>query len=457
MSMDEMWGIANTISVIVGLLISGVLVARFYNPFVIKKMSAILIGAVFFATMTILYLIPLPMSGDIAYIIGVVILCAVSVLSDRRNVPQKIFLSVTVYMFFWISDAVSALPWTLISDLTYLREESDMNKQFILFVVALIMLVLIENVLLLLETLIFKKIYKRKREQMQWRELSLIVSPYVAIIIGYWICSFLSDAYADAIGEYIRSSYPVYDVVRALFGIIAFVASITVVYSYQEIKRHEEDAMQSVLVSKQMEELSEHVHTMEKVYSDVRSVRHDINNHIMILGNLLEKSENDEAIRYLNEWQRGFPVPELNARTGNPVTDIVISEKMREGREVGIEFVSDFHYPDSTKVESIDIGIILSNALSNAIRAASSSDNSKIEVSAWTNNNAYLIQVKNTFAGKLCIDTETGLTETTKRDKERHGYGLLNMKRITEKYYGTIKLEQDNDIVIFTAMLILPE
>ena len=196
---------------------------------------------------------------------------------------------------------------------------------------------------------------------------------------------------------------------------------------------------------------------MENVYSDVRSVRHDINNHIMILGNLLEKSENDEAIRYLNEWQRGFPVPELNARTGNPVTDIVISEKMREGREVGIEFVSDFHYPDSTKVESIDIGIILSNALSNAIRAASSSDNSKIEVSAWTNNNAYLIQVKNTFAGKLCIDTETGLTETTKRDKERHGYGLLNMKRITEKYYGTIKLEQDNDIVIFTAMLILPE
>ena len=457
MSMDEMWGVANTISVIVGLFISGILVARFYVPFVIKKISAILIGAVFFVTMTILYLIPIPMAGDVAYIIGVVILCVVSVLLDRSNVPQKIFLSVTVYMFFWISDAVSALPWTLLSNLTYLREESDMNKQFVLFIVALVLLVLIENVLLFLEMLIFNIIYKRKREQMQWRELSLIVSPYVAIIIGYWICSFLSDAYADALGEYIRSSYPVYDVVRALFGIIAFVASITVVYSYQEIKRHEEDAMQSALVSKQMEELSEHVHTMENVYSDVRSVRHDINNHIMVLGNLLERSENDEAIRYLNEWQRGFPVPELNVRTGNPVTDIVISEKMREGREVGIEFVSDFHYPDSDKVESIDIGIILSNSLSNAIRATSGSDNAKIEVKARTNNNAYLIQVKNTYTGKLCLDTETALPETTKNDKVRHGYGLLNMKRITEKYYGTIKLEQDNDIVIFTAMLMLPE
>lgn len=292
---------------------------------------------------------------------------------------------------------------------------------------------------------------------MQWRELSLIVSPYVAIIIGYWICSFLSDAYAKALGEYIRSSYPVYDVVRAIFGIVAFLASITVVYSYQEIKRQEEEAMQNALVSKQVEELSEHVHSMENVYSDIRGIRHDVNNHIMILGNLLEQSENDKAIEYLNEWQDGFPNLKISAKTGNPVTDIVISEKMREAEDAGVEFISHFHYPESAKVESIDIGIILSNALSNAIRAALSSDNPKIEVSAWTNNNAYLIQVKNTYAGKLVYDSQTNLPVTTKSDTKRHGFGILNMRRITEKYYGTIKLEQDNDIVILTAMLMLPE
>ena len=457
MSMDEMWAVANTISVIVGLLVSGVLVARFYTPFVVKRMSAIILGTVFFATMSVLYVTPVAMPGDVAYIIGVVILCTVSILLDRINIPQKIFLSVTVYMFCWISDAISALPWTLISNFTYLQEESDMNKQFVLFIVALVLLLLIENVILFLEMFIFEKIYKRKGEQMQWRELSLIVSPYVAIIIGYWICSFLSDAYAEALGEYIRSSYPVYDVVRAVFGIVAFLASITVVYSYQEIKRQEEEAMQNALVSKQMEELSVHVHSMENVYSDIRGIRHDVNNHIMILGNLLEQSENDKAIEYLNEWQDGFPNLKISAKTGNPVTDIVISEKMREAEDVGVEFISHFHYPENAKVESIDIGIILSNALSNAIRAASISDNSKIELSAWMNNNAYLIQVKNTYAGKLVYDSQTHLPMTTKSDTKRHGFGILNMRRITEKYYGTIKLEQDNNIVIFTAMLMLPE
>ena len=228
-------------------------------------------------------------------------------------------------------------------------------------------------------------------------------------------------------------------------------------YSYQRMKQSQEDALQNALVSKQVEELSGHVHTIEALYSDIRGIRHDINNHIMILGNLLDKGEADEAANYLKEWQNGFPMPEINAKTGNPVTDIVISEKMREAEEVGVEFVQNFHYPSSGKVESIDIGVILNNALSNAIRAASESKDPYVEVKAWKNNNAYLIQVKNSFAGKLMLDSQTELPETSKDDKESHGYGLMNMKRITEKYYGTIQLEQRGDMLIFTALLMIPE
>ena len=55
------------------------------------------------------------------------------------------------------------------------------------------------------------------------------------------------------------------------------------------------------------------------------------------------------------------------------------------------------------------------------------------------------------------LDPQTELPETSKDDKESHGYGLMNMKRITEKYYGTIQLEQREDMVIFTALLMIPE
>ena len=458
MNMDRMWDIASTISAIAGLFVSAILVARFYVLYMIKKKSAVLIGALFFAVMTILYLIPFSMSGVVAYNIGIVAVCLTSLLCERRNMPQKVFLSMTIYMFLWISQVITALPWKLISGLTYMRETlEDPGKQFIWFIVALVLLVVIENVLLFLEIFISEKVYARKNERMEWRELTLLASPYVAVIAGYWISSFLSDVYIKNTGVYVWNNYPIYDGIRALFGVIAFLAAITVMYSYQRMKQSQEDALQNALVSKQVEELSGHVHTMEALYSDIRGIRHDINNHIMVLGNLLDKGEIEEAAKYLNDWQNGFPMPEINAKTGNPVTDIVISEKMREAEEAGISFSQNFHYPSSGKVESIDIGVILNNALSNAIRAASESKDPHVEVKTWKNNNAYLIQVKNSFVGKLTLNPQTELPETSKDDKESHGYGLMNMKRITEKYYGTIQLEQCGDMVIFTALLMIPD
>ncbi len=457
MSVERIWDMASTISAIAGLFVSAILVARFYIPYVIKKKAAFLTGIVFFAIMATLYLIPFSMSGAVAYIVGIIAVFVASMICDRRIISQKVFLSMTIYMFLWIAQVIAAVPWKLISNYTYAREMmNDQGKQFAWFIVALVLLVVIENVLLFLEIFISEKVYIRKSERMEWRELTLLASPYFAIIAGYWICSFLSDVYVNETGVYVWNNYPIYDGIRALFGIIAFLATITVMYSYQRMKQSQEDALQNTLVSKQVEDLSRHVHTIEALYSDIRGIRHDINDHIMVLGNLLEKGNTDDAVTYLSEWQNGFPMPEINAKTGNPVTDIVISEKRREAEEAGIEFVQNFYYPSNGKVESIDIGIILNNALSNAIRAASGSDNPRIEVKAWKNNNAYLIQVKNSFSGKLSLDPQTGLPETSKDDKESHGYGLMNMKRITEKYYGTIQLEQEENVVIFTALMMIP-
>ena len=322
MSVERMWDMASTISAIAGLFVSAILVARFYIPYVIKKKAALLTGIVFFAVMATLYLIPFSMSGAVAYIVGIIAVFIASMICDRRSISQKVFLSMTIYMFLWIAQVIAAVPWKLISNFTYAREMmNDQGKQFAWFIVALVLLVVIENVLLFLEIFISEKIYIRKNERMEWRELTLLASPYVAIIAGYWICSFLSDVYVNETGVYIWNNYPIYDGIRALFGIIAFLAAITVMYSYQRMKQSQEDALQNALVSKQVEELSGHVHTIEALYSDIRGIRHDINDHIMVLGNLLEKGNTDEAVTYLSEWQNGFPMPEINAKTGNPVTD----------------------------------------------------------------------------------------------------------------------------------------
>ena len=131
MSIERMWDIANTISGIAGLFVGTVLVVRFYIPYVVKRKMAVATGTVFFVIMAVLYLIPFSMSGVVAYIVGIVAVCLASVIFDRKNIPQKIFLSMTIYMFFWISHVIAALPWKLISSITYARPVADIEARTI--------------------------------------------------------------------------------------------------------------------------------------------------------------------------------------------------------------------------------------------------------------------------------------------------------------------------------------
>ena len=60
----------------------------------------------------------------------------------------------------------------------------------------------------------------------------------------------------------------------------------------------------------------------------------------------------------------------------------------------------------------------------------------------------------NSFDGELKLDADTGLPETSKSGEE-HGLGFLNIRRVTEKYYGTAKLTKEDDRVRLTAMMII--
>ena len=91
---------------------------------------------------------------------------------------------------------------------------------------------------------------------------------------------------------------------------------MAVLYFYHKIKASEEEVLQNSLIHSQIDELTGHVHSMEKVYSDFRGIRHDINNHIMVLGNLIKENNSDQALQYLHDWSEDFHAVDINAKTG---------------------------------------------------------------------------------------------------------------------------------------------
>ena len=87
-----------------------------------------------------------------------------------------------------------------------------------------------------------------------------------------------------------------------------------------------------------------------------------------------------------------------------------------------------------------DVNIILGNLLDNALENAI--DNSKVSLNIKYTAGMIHISMSNLYDGG--IKKEDGHIISKKGDKDNHGYGLNNIKRIVDKYDGSMIEEYEN-------------
>ena len=78
---------------------------------------------------------------------------------------------------------------------------------------------------------------------------------------------------------------------------------------------------------------------------------------------------------------------------------------------------------------------------------------SHITVSSYRKNNAYMIEIRNSFSGILQWDARSGFPVTTKEKTDGHGYGLSNIRRMAEKYFGDIDISLEDGEFRLSIML----
>ena len=209
----------------------------------------------------------------------------------------------------------------------------------------------------------------------------------------------------------------------------------------------------NLLSAEQIENTKQHISEVEKLYGDIRALKHDMGNHISVLENLFMKNETEELEKYMAELKSAWSESVAEIKTGNPVTDVILTQKQKEAEEKGIDFRCRFMYPADTNINAFDVSVILNNAIANAFEGVKECENPYISVSAYRKKNAYMMEVINCISKSVEIDNETGLPETTKNDKGSHGYGLTNIRKVARKYQGDLDISQNKNIFTLTVML----
>ena len=246
----------------------------------------------------------------------------------------------------------------------------------------------------------------------------------------------------------------------ALFD-VAIAVGIILSLEYFDIS---EEMIERIL-EKQIGSMQEHMEEMEHIYSGIRSMKHDMKNTLSVIMQLAtgnEETENAELQAYLSELNRTMDRLEFQFRTGNTVVDTLLNMKYHEAARMIPDMQMDADrllFPDNLLIQSYDIGIILGNALDNAIEACRKLKGKEpdaetfIRLSSFRKGKMIFIEIANSFDGNVIRKRQAEFPVTDKADKEAHGIGLSNIKNAAGKYHGAVDWSVNNKVFTLSVMM----
>lgn len=406
-------------------------------------------------------------------IAGTLFIIAVLMYKGFRAVT--IFLVITFQAVTDISSFISVIISDKISDAIFdniikdvengnFRSEKDIEIKLNVYIIGMQLIQFLIIMLLIYFTLkIIVRDFKEKKYSISKTELLFLITPSA---VGLMICIFLRIILItaeDGATQMLYERYPaVYVVVPAIL-LLSLLSVLVDVKLFQDMIHLNAERSSRIILEKQIDGLQTHIEEMERIYSDMRGMKHDLKNTVSVIKRLSDNNaDNTELQTYISEMNQCIEKLDVRFNTGNTVADTLLNmkyyEAVRSVPDINI-YADDLIFSQELKIHSYDIGIILGNALDNAVEACKKlkinelSADTFIRLRSVQRGNFLILTIENSFYGELVLNSQNGLPATDKADKKSHGIGLANIKSTAEKYQGTMDFKVKDGVFILSVMM----
>ncbi len=198
--------------------------------------------------------------------------------------------------------------------------------------------------------------------------------------------------------------------------------------------------------------IEKHCDEVQNIYKTMRGWRHDYHNHIQTL---LALCGDEERIReYLWKLNDDLTTMDTVIKTGNVMIDAILNSKLSLMKSKGIEVNAKAIVPEKLAVSEIDLCTIIGNLLDNAMEAVLCQPDQNerfIRVFIGILKEQLYISVYNSTYGEL---KKTKNKYVSTKSSGNHGFGLMRVDRIVEKYKGFVN--RQNEEGVFATEVMLP-
>ncbi len=235
-----------------------------------------------------------------------------------------------------------------------------------------------------------------------------------------------------------REAFPYY-LVLLCCGILYVTVMFFVEFAMEEQRR----AAAETAMIKLLWERDRKNYELQKETAELINVKcHDLKRKMLQLK--VSESSNDKEIKEIENLIRQY---ETVTETGNDVLNVIIADMFFRCEEAGIQFTYMVDGAYLNMMEDMDIYSLFNNILDNAFEYEVKNidkDSRFVSLKVSADRKGIYIHEENYFIGE--IEIKNGLIETTKKDKNNHGFGIKSIHRVVEKYHGKLNLFVEADM-----------
>lgn len=287
------------------------------------------------------------------------------------------------------------------------------------------------------------------------RELYFLsVIPATCILSGMIIVRLLGMI-KDGVYLQLYEQHPVFLGIVPLISVLFYIGTDLTIAFHQEIQELQAEKEASFIKEQAGRAVRKRMDESGQFDESIQKMKQEMERHLSHIRDLSETESYDEIGQYIRQIDQDLRTPELFIQTGNAVTDVILNDKYQQAFKEGIPFQADFRYPDSGQYQAYDIGIILHNLLQNALEACEkmSSADRYIRLSGKQRKKFFLIEIHNSYEGKVLMNPHSGLLDSTKDARGLHGIGLSSVRREAQKYQGEMEIRTEEQEFCVTILL----
>lgn len=346
----------------------------------------------------------------------------------HKSFKKSLFIGCSVYLIDIICDTVATLPFV------EYRYGRDINEFYA--VITVFFFCMCE---LLTEKIV---IYRKDGNAEQNLPLAMMLVPVSSIVI-FGLLMYVKS-----------SSQTILLIVSIGFLFINFL----LLYLYNMLLKSFAQHYENETLKREIQIYMNQIEIILQNEENINLLKHDMKHHLNELKLLAVKRETAEILEYIEDMEVFIQPPGEIVSSGNVEIDSLLNYMLQKAQKSLCSVNAKIQIPEEIS-HSFDINIILGNLLENAIEAAEKTEEKILDVEIGLKQGVLKIKIENSFSGTWIPQKviEKGEFFSTKKDRERHGFGLKSVRKIVEKYHGVMEINPDGKCFCVKIIVYLPE